>query len=217
MTTTGGAPVTRPSSIAKREAVLAVAEEAFLGAGYDAVTMDDLAERSGVAKQTVYAHFGSKEELFVQLVTAMTAQATERVHTEPLTAERAEDLAPALEQYLRRQLDVVLMPRILQLRRLVIGEVHRFPDLARALAQHGPQRAVEAIAVQLAELDRRGLLVVPEPRDAASQLNWLVMGEPVNIAMLRGDDAVPSPAARTAHVRRAVATFLAAYGGARNE
>lgn len=217
MTTTGGAPVTRPSSIAKREAVLAVAEEAFLGAGYDAVTMDDLAERSGVAKQTVYAHFGSKEELFVQLVTAMTAQATERVHTEPLTAERAEDLAPALEQYLRRQLDVVLMPRLLQLRRLVIGEVHRFPDLARALAQHGPQRAVEAIAVQLAELDRRGLLVVPEPRDAASQLNWLVMGEPVNIAMLRGDDAVPSPAARTAHVRRAVATFLAAYGGARNE
>lgn len=204
--------MTRPSSIAKREAVLAVAEEAFLGAGYDAVTMDDLAERSGVAKQTVYAHFGSKEALFVQLVTSMTTEATERVHTGPLAVDGVEDLAPALEQYLRRQLDVVLMPRLLQLRRLVIGEVTRFPDLARALAEHGPQRAVDAIAAQLTELDLCGLLSVPEPRKAASQLNWLVMGEPVNIAMLLGDDAVPTPAARTAHVRQAVATFLAAYG-----
>lgn len=112
---------------------------------------------------------------------------------------------------MRRQLDIVLAPRLLQLRRLAIGEVARFPDVARALAQHGPQRAVDSIAAQLADLDRRGLLTVPEPHSAATQLNWLVMGEPINNAMLLGDGAVPSPAARGVRVRQAVSTFLAAY------
>lgn len=198
--------------MAKRRAVLEAAEAAFLDAGYDAVRMDDVAERSGVAKQTVYAHFGSKEALFVGLVTAMTAEASERAHTKPLMVSGAADLVPGLEEYMRRQLDIVLAPRLLQLRRLVIGEVARFPELARALAENGPQRAVASIAERLEDLDRRGLLTVPDPHGAASQLNWLVMGEPVNTAMLLGDRAAPSPAARGAHVRRAVATFLAAYG-----
>ena len=55
-------------------------------------------------------------------------------------------------------------------------------------------------------------MTVPEPREAAAQLNWLVMGEPVNDAMLLGDEAVLPPRRRRAHVERAVATFLAAHG-----
>lgn len=202
---------TRPSSIAKRQAVLAAAEEAFLDAGYDAVTMDDLAERSGVAKQTMYAHFGSKDALFVDLVTAMTSGAGDTLHESPTPIEQAADIGPLLVERMSQQLDIVLTPRLLRLRRLVIGEVARFPALARALAEHGPHRAIAALEVLLRDLDGRGLLAVPEPRVAAAQLNWLVMGEPVNDAMLLGDDAVMSSRRRRAHVERAVATFLAAY------
>lgn len=202
----------RPSSIAKRRAILAAAEEAFLGAGYDAVTMDDLAERSGVAKQTMYAHFGSKDALFVELVTAMTSGAGDAIHESPSPIERASDIGPVLVTRMSQQLDIVLTPRLLRLRRLVIGEVARFPALARALAEHGPHRAIASMEVVLTDLDGRGLLAVPEPRVAAAQLNWLVMGEPVNDAMLLGDDAVMSPRRRRTHVERAVATFLAAYG-----
>lgn len=203
--------MTRPSSRAKREAVMTAAEAAFLRSGYDAVTMDDIAERSGVAKQTLYSHFGNKEALFVELVTTMTGDASRRVHSDPLAVADDADLAPALERYMRRQLDVVLTPRLLQLRRLVIGEVARFPALARSLAQQGPARAVEVIADQLAELDRRHLLAVPHPIVAATQLNWLVMGEPINHAMLLGDLAVPTHDERGPHVHQAVKAFLAAY------
>jgi TetR/AcrR family transcriptional repressor of mexJK operon len=202
---------TRPSSLVKRRAILAAAEHAFLRGGYAVVSMDDIAERSGVAKQTVYAHFGSKEALFVELVTSMTREAGDPVYADHPAIESLEDLSRILEQMLGRQLDIVLTPRLLQLRRLVIGEVPRFPALARALAEHGPHRAVEAMAGLLAEVNDRGVIAVPNPREAAAQLNWLVMGEPLNDAMLLGDDAVPTRAKRRAHVRRAVATFLAAY------
>ena len=52
---------------------------------------------------------------------------------------------------------------------------------------------------------------MPDPAVAAEQLNWLVMGAPTNAAMFLGDDVAPSPTERQAHVRDAVATFLAAY------
>jgi TetR/AcrR family transcriptional regulator, mexJK operon transcriptional repressor len=202
---------TRPSSLKKRAAILAAAEAAFLDGGYASVTMDDIAASSGVAKQTVYAHFGSKDALFVDLVMTMTREAGDDIHTSPALIEDIAGLTGLLERNLVRQLDVVLTPRLLQLRRLVIGEVPRFPALASALATHGPHRAIEAIAGQLADASRRGILTVDDPHEAASQLNWLVMGAPLNDAMLLGDLAVPVGAQRRAHVRRALATFLAAY------
>lgn len=202
---------TRPSSLRKQRAILAAAEEAFLGGGYAVVTMDEIAERSGVAKQTVYAHFGSKEALFVELVTAMTREAGDQVSADASEVGSLEELARALEDRLVRQLDIVLAPRLLQLRRLVIGEVARFPALARALAENDPHRAIEAFAGLLNQARDRGVVDVPDARAAAAQLNWLVMGGPLNDAMLLGDDAVPSHAQRRAHVRDAVALFLAAH------
>lgn len=202
---------TRPSSLSKRRAILAAAEEAFLGGGYASVTMDDIAEHSGVSKQTVYAHFGSKESLFVDLVTSMTREAGDPVYVQAPVVGDLDELVVLLERTLDRQLAIVLAPRLLQLRRLVIGEVSRFPELARALAEHGPHRAIESLTVLLHDVRRRGLLPITDPRAAAAQLNWLVMGEPLNDAMLLGDDAVPTVRRRRAHVRRAVATFLAAH------
>lgn len=204
----------RPSSLAKRRAILDAAERAFLSSGYSVVTVDAVAERAGVSKQTVYAHFGSKQALFIELVTSMTREAGDQLDDDPPHLDDAHDLAVYLTEKLRLQLDIVLTPRLLQLRRLVIGEVARLPELAQALAQHGPRRAIEALAVLLEDVASRGVLAVAEPRVAASQLNWLVMAEPLNDAMLLGDDAVPTPAELDRHVHRAVATFLAGQSGA---
>jgi len=41
--------------------------------------------------------------------------------------------------------------------------------------------------------------------------NWLVMGEPVNRAMLLGDQAIPAAVALRRHAADAVRIFLAAY------
>jgi TetR/AcrR family transcriptional repressor of mexJK operon len=200
----------RPSSLAKRERILRAAEERFLEVGFDAVTMADIAERADVAKQTLYAHFGSKEALFVELVTAITT-GTGALVAPPEVPDDAT-AAGVLGAHLRAQLDAVLRPRVLAVRRLVIGEVVRFPALAEALWQHGPRFGIARIATLLEVLAERGLLRLDDPHAAATQLNWLVMGEPVNAAMLRGDAAVPDADERERIVRDAVRVFLAAYG-----
>jgi hypothetical protein len=120
-----------------------------------------------------------------------------------------------LQAHAYRLLDIVLTPRLLQLRRLVIGEVSRFPELGRALYDGGPGRSIAILAATFARWAERGLLTLEDPVMAASHFNWLIMGEPINQAMFRCDDPFPDAASRTAHVVGGVRVFLAAYGAGR--
>lgn len=200
-----------PRSARKRQAILEAATEVFLRSGYLGTNMDEIAELSEVSKQTIYKHFTSKEALFVEIVTTMTSSAGDMVHHELPPLDR-EALGAYLEDYACRQLLVVLTPRLMQLRRLVIGEVSRFPELARVLYERGPQRAMAALAAAFQQLGERGLLVVDNPAVVASNFNWLVMSGPLNQAMLLGDAAIPTEAELRKTAAEAVRVFLAAYG-----
>lgn len=201
-----------PRSTRKRQAILAAATEVFLKSGYLGTNMDEIAALSEVSKQTVYKHFASKEALFIEIVTSMTGAAGDRVHDQVPDFDASGDLATYLYDYAERQLMVVLTPRLMQLRRLVIGEVSRFPELAKVLYERGPQRAMDALAASFQRLADRGLLTIDDAHVAASHFNWLVMSTPVNRAMLLGDEAIPSPAELRRHAADGVRVFLAAYG-----
>ena len=217
MTTTPTAGVStereqRGRSAQKRRAILDAATEVFLRKGYLATNMDEIAALAAVSKQTVYKNFPGKETLFVEIVSSVTNRASERVHSEMPDLAEGEDIADYLGRYAYRQLIIVLTPRVMQLRRLVIGEVSRFPELARALFDGGPRRAMAALAVLFERLADRGLLAIDDPAVAASQFNWLIMGEPLNRAMLLGDEAIPKPAELRRHAAAGVRVFLASYG-----
>src|SRR3546814_8113295 len=63
----------RPSlSEQKRAAILTAAVDVFLRGGYEAAGMDAIATEAGVAKQTIYNHFGSKDGLFRAIVSGLT-------------------------------------------------------------------------------------------------------------------------------------------------
>jgi AcrR family transcriptional regulator len=198
-------------SAQKRRAILDAATEVFLQKGYLATNMDEIAALAAVSKQTVYKNFPGKETLFVEIVSSVTNRASDRIHSEMPDLVEGEDVAEYLRRYAYRQLTVVLTPRVMQLRRLVIGEVGRFPELARALFEGGPRRAIAAMAVLFERLADRGLLAIDDPAVAASQFNWLIMGEPLNSAMLLGDDAIPKPAELRRHAAAGVRVFLASY------
>ncbi|MGE0279362.1 MAG: TetR/AcrR family transcriptional regulator [Rhizobiaceae bacterium] len=198
-------------SARKRRAILDAATEIFLKNGYLGTNMDEIATVSNVSKQTVYKHFSSKEALFVEIVSSMTNQAGDQVHNEAPTLKGASHLADYLTDYALRQLTIVLTPRVMQLRRLVIGEVARFPDLAKVLYERGPQRAIGILAGIFERLARDGLLVVDDPVTAASHFNWLIMAQPLNQAMLLGDDAIPPLVDLRKHAEDGVRVFLAAY------
>ena len=198
-------------SARKRKAILDAATEVFLRSGYLGTNMDEIAALSGVSKQTVYKHFSSKEALFIEIVTSMTGDAGDLVGHES-SEFKDGDLAEHLFDYAHLQLSIVLTPRLMQLRRLVIGEVSRFPDLARVLYERGPARAMSALASNFESLAKRGLLKIDDPKMAASHFNWLVMSDALNRAMLLGDGAIPKPAELRRHAAEGVRVFLAAYG-----
>ncbi len=154
----------RPSSVRKRQAILDAAEQVFLRDGYLGANMDELAVLSGVSKQTVYAHFGSKEALFVDLVGSMTRAVGDELHLELAEPTNPDDLRQHLEEQAFRQLSAVMDPRILRLRRLAIAEALRFPDLGRVLWENGPQRAVVRLGAYFRTARRTRLAAHRRPR-----------------------------------------------------
>ena len=205
-----GAQNDRGRSEQKRRTILQSAEELFLTRGFDGTSMDEVAVHAGVSKQTVYNQFANKAALFVAIIKSMTAQAAELVQTEMREPETIEQVATELSGHAERLLTIVMTPKLLQLRRLVIAEADRFPELGRALYHGGPGRAIAGLAVNLQRWADRDLLSISDAMVAATQFNWLVMGEPVNQAMFNADYVLPKDA-RNQHVEQAVRVFIAAY------
>lgn len=206
----------RPSSRQKREAALKAAERQFLATGYESVTMDSIAAESEVAKQTLYSYFGSKRELFLELVSARTMAASASVLVDTPQIDNDSEPRAVLHEVLCAQLKTVLSPTLLGLRRLVIGEVPRSPELAAALYEHGPTKAIAKLATILRTFTAMGALRVTDAELAATQLNWLVMGEPINRAMHLGDEAARMGDEEIArHVDAALETFLDGVDSAR--
>jgi TetR/AcrR family transcriptional repressor of mexJK operon len=199
-------------SVRKRRAILDAATTVFLRKGYLGTSMDEIAALAAVSKQTVYKHFADKESLFSAIVAAAVDAAGDPVHAEATALADSDDLAADLRALARDQLGKVMQPQLMQLRRLVIGEAGRFPELGRAFYEHGAGRTVATLASSFARLRERGLLRADDPELAAAHFNWLVMAAPVNRAMLLGDDAIPSPAELDRYAEGGVRAFLAAYG-----
>jgi TetR/AcrR family transcriptional repressor of mexJK operon len=205
-----------PRSVRKRRAILQAATEAFLEHGYLGTSMDEIAAAASVSKQTVYKHFADKESLFAGIVTAAVDEAGDPVHDEVASLAESDDLEADLVVLARRQLAAVMRPELMRLRRVVIGEVSRFPELGRAFYERGAGRTISALAASFRRLGERGLLEIDDAELAATHFNWLVMSAPVNRAMLLGDDGIPPPEELDRYADGGVRAFLAAYGRGRS-
>jgi AcrR family transcriptional regulator len=198
-------------SARKRRAILQAATAAFLRRGYLGTSMDEIAALAGVSKQTVYKHFADKERLFGQIVVATVDEIADPNCDEALNLQDTGDVEGDLRDFARRQLRAVMQPRLLQLRRLVIGEAGRFPQLGRLFYERGPGRTIDALAAMFERLASRGVLELDDARLAAAHFNWLVMSIPLNQAMLLGDDEPATPAELDRYADAGVRAFLAAH------
>lgn len=202
-------------SAEKRRAIMEAATVLFLRDGYRSTSMDQIAADAAVSKQTVYKHFDDKEQLFRSIVLDVTTN-SERIIAELTSALSSTevttpaDLQTVLTDLARRYIDGVLRPHVLSLRRLIVAEADRFPDLARTYYESAPSRAIDVVAEALRGHEQQGLLAMGDSWLAAAHFAYLVLGIPQDRAQFFPSERL-SPAERDRLASAAVRVFLAAY------
>lgn len=167
----------------KRDEILDKALGIFAPNGYLGTTTDMLAKEAAISKQTLYKLFGDKDGVFAALVQRHTDQAidpfvplVERISTIDSAEEAVQLLA---DQFVR----AIMNPGIQNLRRLVIAESVRFPELGEEYWNAGFGQLLTTLAECLDLLTQRGLLDVPDTRLAAQFFAGLFIWIPGNRAM----------------------------------
>lgn len=151
----------RPPSGEKRAAILEAATEAFLDKGFVGTNLDEVATNACVSKQTVYRHFTDKKTLFMAAVEAARQQRSGPDVAVPVLDP--DDLLGSLTRFGERMLTVVLSKRVAALRRVMIGELSRIPELRDMWAAGAPTAIATVLITELAELTERGVLDVADP------------------------------------------------------
>src|SRR5262247_2047133 len=139
----------------RRAAILAAALEEFVGRGFAAARLDDVARRARIAKGTIYLYFRDKESLFQELVRAMLSPLVGTIEAAPLRDLPIRAVAEMIvdvfvnEIYGTRRKDVI---------RLIIAEGPRFPKLAEFYYREVIARVLAAMRALLGRAVERGEL-----------------------------------------------------------
>ena len=202
----------RAGRLASGGAIREAAATLFLEKGYQATSMDDIAAAAQVSKQTIYTHFANKDELFADLVLGNAERVEEFVGAIARTVGDAGDLEIGMRQLARVYIRLVMRPEVLRLRRLVLGEVGRFPDLARTYYERVPGRVIDALAALFADLAHEGRLRLQDPSLAAQHFASLTLGIPLDRGMFYPIDETVRDVDLDGMADAAATVFLAAYG-----
>jgi AcrR family transcriptional regulator len=209
-----GATAETGRSERRRQAIIQAAAEVFLRHGYLGATTDEVAARASVSKQTLYKYFADKQHLFAETILDTTVQVVDGLSSAVAsTLQDAQDVRQALRDVANGWVRGLLQPEVLRLRRLVIAEADRFPEVGRAWFDRGFDRALVTLGEALRGLADRGLLHnLSDPTLAAYQFAGLVMYQPMNQVMFAGTEALPSADKLNRIADSAVDMFLATYG-----
>ncbi len=135
-----------------RERLRAAAQRLFLQQGYLATSIDAILAEAGVSsKETLYRHYASKEDLFVDVLGHLTLSQpgfSEKLVVLP-TPHDLLSLRQALTQLSREILSLMRQPEYLALVRIIIAEAPRFPQLGSLFFSTVPQRGLTLIMALL--------------------------------------------------------------------
>ena len=190
----------------KAQLIICAARDSFLEKGYDGVSMDEVASRAGVAKQTVYARYASKDALFLEVVESLQGRMLSAVY-----ATGSLPIRDRLQQIARELLDLVLDPSSLSLSRIALGASYRFPTLGHSVYGARINKLHAILAGILEQAAKDGCLAVDNPTVAAEQFLALVRGE-FHLHCLYDPSFRPSRVKIERQIDAGLDCFMARYG-----
>lgn len=185
----------------KTEAILEAATALFHEKGATA-SMEEIARRAGVSRQTLYNRFPSK----VEIGRALAARRSDAISAPLRTGGDPETVLTAVAAGLLEK--IIGQDGKGSMRGVAMLSPHA-PEVAAAIYDAGPAENLRRLAAWLAEQDRLGRLSVPDPAAAAEMFSGMVLGH----GHLRAVLGVPHPGFDLdARARETARRFLRAFG-----
>jgi len=122
--------------------IIEAALEVFGECGLANARLQDIAHRAGVSKGTIYLYFPNKEELFREMIRQTAVAAIESGERTISDGTPTEQLCVAMRGYWK----FVRSPVFGTIHRLVLGELHQFPDLAQFYADEVVSRGLRLLS-----------------------------------------------------------------------
>jgi TetR/AcrR family transcriptional repressor of mexJK operon len=158
-----------PPAHDNRQRIIDAAREAFTTEGYR-TSIEHIAQLAGVAKQTVYNHFPTKEALFDEMT-----RDNMNVFSVPL-AGSPDNPRQTLIDFGTTYYECVMSGQCAAWLRMITAESPRFPEMAARTYELGPGAMIE----QLADFLRRAMVLrklrEDDPRMAAEILYGMLSG-----------------------------------------
>jgi AcrR family transcriptional regulator len=197
----GGRP-TKLQSAELEERLRNAAVDVFLDNGYEAATMEAIAQAAQITKRTLYAKYVDKKTLFADAVT----WALGRYHSPALPADLENwDIGAALTEIARSTLARSRDPDVARLNRMAVTESHRIPDLSSRAYLTTWSPRVGAVIELLTFHKKAGTIVLKDVPMAAEHFIAMVRSCPGWISAL-GQSRPPAIEDRYMHY--AVELFL---------
>ena len=185
----------------KSQAILDAASEVLAERGFSA-SIEEVARRAGVSKQTIYNHYGSKTELVRTLVDRRRSLLTATIKAAP--ADQAIEIT--LASYAAAILQVIMSAASIQLTRMAITSAVEMPELGRAVYEAGAKAANEDLATYLTS---RPELDIQNARRAADVFMGMAMGR-LQTRVLMGIEGF-QPQQLNDRAKEAATRFVKAY------
>ncbi|PSU34817.1 TetR/AcrR family transcriptional regulator [Photobacterium lutimaris] len=193
-------------SAQKREQILQAATELFCEQGYG-ISMEAIALRAQVSKQTVYSHFKTKDELFD---TCIRAKCTAN-QLDICLLDDPREPQKVLEDFAWRFQNMLLSDEALNTYKAAVRQSDTHPDLASVYLNAGPRNTTEMLAEYLGQLVAKGVLTGDlNCADAAMQFLLMCHGRSVYWAYL-GQQSGESEQERKQYLKSTVSMFLQGY------
>ncbi|WP_237484588.1 TetR/AcrR family transcriptional regulator [Vibrio hippocampi] len=191
----------------KRQQILEAASQLFSEQGYR-INMEQIAKAANVSKQTVYAHFQNKDQLFA---TCMHERCAERVF-DPNALDVELPLKQVLIDFGFNFQELLLDPQAKQTFHNAVSQSITHPDIAKTFIKMGAEQTTQVLTEYLEKKIDRGDLTLnlhSSAKSAASQLLLLFHGKSVYWSFFDLDSG-ETVAERRAYIQECVEMFLAA-------
>jgi AcrR family transcriptional regulator len=131
-----------------RRHILFAAKDVFLDTGYERASMDAVATRAGTSKRSLYAHFESKDKLFLAVLDLARELYLRRLRTPDAYAD---DATEAVTRFCGRFQQLMAWERQARTCRLTIAEADRLSGSSRAYYDGMFTSAHDRLAAYLVE------------------------------------------------------------------